>query len=122
MEGTYTLSRDLDCSRTRMSPVGGEEKVFRGTLDGAGYTVSGVSIISSKGKAGLFSIGKGAIVKNLIFQDFHVESEGSSVGLIFGEAKQVLIQNVTLQQKPFGYISSRKGNVILGEGEKKNNS
>ena len=95
MEGKYTLSCDLDCSKTKLSPIGGA-KSFKGSLDGAGHTIYGIRMDGRGDKTGLFSFGEGAFVKNLIFQHFQVESEGSSVGLIFGEAKQVLIQNVTL--------------------------
>ena len=125
--GKFAISANIDCSTTKMSPIGGEGKAFRGTLEGSGHIVSGIRINSSKKKVGLFSVGERAVIKNLIFEDFQVKSNANSVGLIFGEAREVLIQNVTLRsskQKPFRSISSindkqKKENKIRGEGERK---
>ena len=44
LDGDYVLTNDIDISGENWTPIGTEEKPFTGTLDGNGYTISGLTI------------------------------------------------------------------------------
>lgn len=65
---------------------------FRGTFDGAGYTVSGSS---KKGNWGIFGyIGKGAVIKNVTFNDYGYNGEANR-GVLAQSISAATIENVT---------------------------
>ena len=67
--------KTADWSEGNFQPIGSEEVPFKGSLDGNGYTVSGLNIMGTEGRgddqrdanyAGLFGcLAKGSVVKNL---------------------------------------------------------
>ena len=92
----YVLTQDIDCSGMQFNPVGDASHPFRGTLDGNGYSVSHLNIISN-GNAGIFSFGNGASVTNLLLRNVEVLSTGqSSSGVLFAECEGCSISNVQL--------------------------
>lgn len=44
LDGDYILTNDIDISGENWTPIGTEEDPFTGTLDGDGYTISGLTI------------------------------------------------------------------------------
>ena len=92
--GTSTLTANIDCSATTITPVSG----FAGVLDGQGYTISGIKISGITGNnIGLFTTSSGATIKNVVFSNFQVVAPGqTNVGLIFGQATNVQFNNVNL--------------------------
>lgn len=44
LDGDYILANDIDISGENWTPIGTKEKPFTGTLDGNGYTISGLTI------------------------------------------------------------------------------
>lgn len=64
-KNSITLTADIDLSGKEQTPIGTYDTPFKGTFDGAGFTVSGVDIITDYHAAGLFGVVEGATVKNL---------------------------------------------------------
>jgi putative cell wall-binding protein len=83
---TITLSKDLDISGfEEWSPIGNATYAFEGTLDGAGYTISGLNITSAtNGYTGLFGNNAGTI-KNFTLEG----SIGSEESLVLAGADNV---------------------------------
>ncbi|MDR2750622.1 MAG: hypothetical protein LBC41_08185 [Clostridiales bacterium] len=66
LSGKYRLVADIDLSAASWDPIGGYAKVFKGELDGDGYTISGLwSASNLKGYKGLFSVLEGANIYDL---------------------------------------------------------
>ncbi len=79
------------------------DKVFTGTLDGNGHTVSDmtVSYSTSRPFAGLFGIVHNASIQNIVFKNANVTSTGtqtSDAGIVAGAASNAntVIQNVSV--------------------------
>ncbi len=84
---TVTLGRDLDLSTTRFNPIGMSGlKVFEGTFDGKGHTISNINIDSTNNYVGLFGYVKNATIKNVGIESGSINSSKNSVGGIVGYA------------------------------------
>ena len=101
-EGKFvTLGADIDLSSVaNFNPIGDEAKdsakIFQGTFDGKGYTISGLKInteISVEGNYGLFSVlGNKAIVKNINVKDAEIAITDTAgqlrVGVFAGDTQK----------------------------------
>ena len=80
--GDYTLTADINLAGKAQTPIGSYAAPFTGKFDGAGHTVSGLSI-SSEPVAGLFGVIENATVKGLtvkgsvtnLFEAEHAETK-----------------------------------------------
>lgn len=90
-----TLAKDLDLSTTRFSPIGMSGiKVFEGTFDGKGHTISNINIDSTNNYVGLFGYVKNATIKNIGIESGNIISTKNNVGGIVGYATgNTTIQN-----------------------------
>jgi putative cell wall-binding protein len=107
---TIELMNDIDLSATpatrNWTPIGtgrytgGAFCYFRGTFDGQGHTISGLSMTSNPSGAsyvGLFGYASGAAIKNLVVEgsiDLTDSGSFSSVGGVVGYASGTTIENV----------------------------
>ena len=106
LEGYYKLTSDIDLENIEWEPIGSSNMPFRGTIDGDGYTISNLSIMSRKqGAAGLFGVVENATLKNINIRNVNINLEGfSRVGTLVGYAlKNSFIQKCSV--KGSGYIS-----------------
>ncbi len=100
MGASYTLANDIDASATTGSntngmwstagfvPVGDASTRFTGTLDGHGYTISGLTIDrSDEDFVGLFGHIQNATIENVGVVDGDVAGK-SSVGMLVGSTEQ----------------------------------
>ena len=81
--GEYELGGDIDLSGKIWTPISN----FKGTLDGKGYEITGLTIdtsISSSGGVGLFSE-TSATLKNIILRNVNIVSSGTA-GALAGTA------------------------------------
>lgn len=63
---TITLGASIDLSAYSWSPIGGKDNPFKGIFDGRGRTISGLSVDTTEGYAGLFgNVAKSGVVENL---------------------------------------------------------
>ena len=109
LEGYYKLTSDIDLENIEWEPIGSPNTPFTGTIDGDGYTVSNLSIMSAKqGMEGLFGVVENATLKNINIKNVTLKSAKyystpTGVGAIVGYAKNSRIQNCRLSGS--GYIS-----------------
>ena len=90
---TYVLKNDIKVSsflNEKWTPIGTEEKPFKGFFEGLGHKVSGLSIDSSSSNQGLFGVIDGGIISNLEV-DGKVKSTSENIGGIVGKAKNAYI-------------------------------
>ena len=82
--GYFVLVRNVDLSGINFRPIGTEGEPFRGTLEGGGKVIVGLTVIQPNGDGvGLFGhIGKGGFVKNLRLEDVRVEGRKYVGGLV----------------------------------------
>lgn len=82
-----TLEKDLDLTGKAFIPIGTAGlKVFKGTFDGKGHTISNINISSNANNAGLFGYVQNATIKNVGIESGNISSTGDSVGGIVGRA------------------------------------
>ncbi len=63
---TITLTADIDLGSMAWTPIGTSTKIFEGTFDGGGHTISGLYIYTTEECQGLFgAVGENGTVKNL---------------------------------------------------------
>jgi len=92
---------------------------FRGTFDGAGYTVSGNS---KKGNWGIFGyIGKGAVIKNVTFNDYGYNGEANR-GVLAQSISAATIENVTFNLYNGGGSGSGNGISWISTWNTKNST
>ena len=103
--GDYIVMNDIDMSGFNFVPISG---TFQGTINGQGHTISNLTISSNSGHFGIFESAKNIEVKNIIFKDVNISSDGGYVGVIAGE-----ITNEGVFEK-VGITGSITGNSIIG--------
>lgn len=107
-DGYYYLTGDIDLSYALgeygdyynggkgWEPIGNSNTPFKGTFDGRGYTIKGLSINSSgQDYIGLFGYAENATFKNCKFDDVKIEG-ANYVGSILGKAKSAIFLNCTI--------------------------
>lgn len=90
-QSNINLNCDLDLSGITYSSLwsaftdSAYAKGFRGTFNGNGHTISGLTDTGGKYGAGLFrSLGDGAVIKDLNLKDVNVSSSQANVGALAG--------------------------------------
>ncbi len=81
--------------------MGTTDKPFRGSLNGAGYTITGVQIESTNNYQGLFGVMEAstadtAIANNLVLRDFKIKAN-AYVGSLAGWIRKGTINNVSVE-------------------------
>ncbi|MEF2822297.1 MAG: hypothetical protein U0N59_03335 [Oscillospiraceae bacterium] len=87
---TIVLDKSIELTENPWTPIGNAEtKLFKGTFDGNGYTITGLKITSGS-YIGLFGyVGEGATIKNVNLLGASVSGEsrvGALIGCIVGGA------------------------------------
>lgn len=114
LTGDYCLTADIDLAGYSAGdgwePIGTDGLRFTGTLDGAGFTISNLTINrTTQNHIGLFGSTEGATIQNVTLTDVDVTGQ-DFVGGLMGEMQDVEINNVSVQ----GEVSGRStvGGVI----------
>ena len=99
----FVLAKNLDLSGVAFTPI----QEFSGTLDGGGYTISGLNPSFNKGEsywngALFFKLAKNAVVKNLGVKCSLTTSKEKSNGAGIAVSNEGLIQNCTVEIKARG--------------------
>ncbi|MBE5746466.1 MAG: hypothetical protein E7359_04205, partial [Clostridiales bacterium] len=117
LSGTYTLANNITLTSS-WTPIGSSSSPFKGTLNGAGFTVSNLNISATADYAGFFAYMNGGTVKNIKFTGVNIISTKSYVGVIAGCAKSgTSITDVEVN----GYVKGANYvGGILGDAQKKN--
>ena len=72
LSGTYVLKNDITLSDADWTPIGTSSDPFKGTLDGKGFTIKGLTVgdgakDDSNNNKAFFGFTNGATVKNIAF-------------------------------------------------------
>nr|WP_315409741.1 YDG domain-containing protein [uncultured Selenomonas sp.] len=123
--GRYMLANDIAASQTKdwtggFQPIGDASTIFRGQFDGAGHTITGLTIKqpAPTDDAGIYSRGmfgytKQAVIENVSLKDASV-SGTQQVGGIVGAAEEgSVIRNVSFSGEVHGdNISATVGGIV----------
>ena len=121
-----TLTADINLSGIDWTPIGTDltnSYSYKGTFDGGGHTISGLTVTGSNEYAGLFGrIGSGGTVKNVTLKDVKIESNHSSgyVGGVAGWSFGGNIENCSVSGSVSGttfaggVVGSQWGGSITG--------
>ena len=123
----FRLDKDIDLTGIDWTPIGySTSRYFRGTFDGNGHTIYGLTITKNRAYAGLFGSTYGATIKNVALRDVNIEirySEFNHAGGIVGYAGSntsyiTTISNCSTEGRILGGQSSSTAFVggILGYG------
>ena len=94
---TLVVSNDIDLQNVAWTPIGTESNPFKGTFDGAGHTISNLSVDTPDEKfAGLFGNATGGTIKNLVIENANVKGE-SYVAAVVGNAFTTKTENITIK-------------------------
>lgn len=104
LNGSYTLANNIDASETSrwdegrgFEPIGTEAKPFTGSLDGNGYTISGLTIARpQQGAVGLFGSADGARISNFYMTRVNVVGR-NFVGPLLGFGFDTNIKNISVE-------------------------
>ena len=81
-------------------PIG----TFKGTFDGNNKTISNLYINNSNSRIGLFNTVSNSSIKNIIFEDVKITSNGNYISVLAGEVYKSDISNITVNS---GTITGR---------------
>lgn len=99
LSDSYTLTADINLSGTSWTPLGDSTTPFTGSFDGAGHTISSLSV-SSGSEIGLFGVTSGATIGNVILTDADIGGSCSSdieyAGLLVGKALSSVLYNISV--------------------------
>ncbi len=97
LNANYKLGADIDLSTVdSWTPIGDATAKFTGSFDGAGYTVSNLTIDDSTGSyIGLFGYCEGAEIKNCVLENVNITGF-TYVGAMAGYAKSSSIDNCSV--------------------------
>jgi len=94
---------------------------FKGSLDGRGHTISGLSIDAAAGDVvGLFGTLEGAVISNIVLADARVEINGAgpghefAAGLLAGVVVGGTISNVTIKNGSISVTGAGYENAVTG--------
>ena len=123
--GRYMLANDIAASQTKdwtggFQPIGDASTIFRGQFDGAGHTITGLTIKqpaptddAGRYSRGMFGYTKQAVIENVSLKDASV-SGTQQVGGIVGAAEEgSVIRNVSFSGEVHGdNISATIGGIV----------
>ena len=95
---TISLGADIDLAgEENFGTIGIDEDLsFRGTFDGANFTISNLKITSTENNVGLFGYIAGATIRNFTLENADVTGEKCTAAVV-GNANSGTIENVTVQ-------------------------
>ena len=80
----YELANDIDMTGFNFTPIGRSYPFYQAHLDGKGYKVSNLRIISTVEYTGFIARSNGGSVKNLGLENIHVESNQDHTAGLMG--------------------------------------
>jgi len=128
----YVLGNDIDIPHSWV-PIGHnvpgkgdaasstQEAAFRGSLDGRGHSITGLSIdVTGSGTFGLFGKLEDANIRNIVLEDASIRISGDAygrelaAGLLAGEAVGCVINNVTIKSGCISATGSNLESTVVG--------
>jgi hypothetical protein len=113
LDGDYTLTGDIDCSGiASFTPIGTIINYFTGSLNGAGYTISNVTIngdINSDDYQGIFAYAEDAHFENLVIDNANVTGRFYPAALL-SDGTDDTFENITVQNST---INSQSNSAFI---------
>ncbi len=104
------LTADIDITGRPWTPIGGEDNYFEGVFDGAGHTVTGMSVSgeNSVGFIGVLSQKNAApnesgVLKDLWLENVSVEGTGENAGGAVGSNRTGIVRRVVVTGMVIGH-------------------
>ncbi|MBQ6152243.1 MAG: hypothetical protein IJJ15_00635 [Ruminococcus sp.] len=130
-EVTINLSEDISLygsggvdDRIEWVPIGTEDNPFKGSLDGYGYRISGITVGSSANDyAGLFGVIEGDpddsdnyYIKNMLIDSAVIYGgSGSYTGTVAGKATAYTVSDITASELIISGASDAKIGLVVGQ-------
>ena len=119
-----TLGKNIDLTGKGWTPIGTNyEKRYKGTFDGRGHTIKGLTVTTNDEYAGLFGrLGEAGTVKNVVMEGVQITSNqiyGGSIGGVVGYSWGT-IENCSVSGSVSGtncvggVVGSQKAGSIIG--------
>ena len=110
LSGSYELACSIDFEGVAFTPIGSTVLPFTGTLDGAGFTVSNISIsvnASEDAYTAVFTMLDGATVTDVIFDNCTVQTNayGNAYAAVVCAINNGFIDNVTVSSSTVNAVS-----------------
>ena len=117
-----TLADNIDLTGKEWTPIGTSGNTYKGTFDGNGKTITGLTVTGSDEYAGLFGfIGSGGTVKNVVLEDVQITSDNSSglaggvAGYSWGNIENCSVSgSVSSNSTAGGVVGTQLGGSITG--------
>lgn len=105
----YVLGADIDLTSFSWTTVGSEGSPFTGSLDGAGYTISNLTLNATTTRQGIFGWTNGVSVHDLIIDGFNLHSTQQFIACLIAQSEgttvdRVLVRNTSVEGEA-GYAS-----------------
>ena len=115
-----TLDTDIDLTGKNWTPIGTDyDNSYKGTFDGGGHTITGLTVTTNDQHAGLFGylgkFGKFCTVKNVVMDGIQITCNHrlGSAGGVAGFSRAVTIENCSVSGSVSGTM--RAGGVVGGQ-------
>ena len=115
-----TLDKDIDLTGKDWTPIGTDyDNSYKGTFDGGGHTITGLTVTTNDQHAGLFGylgkFGKFCTVKNVVMDGIQITCNHrlGSAGGVAGFSRAVTIENCSVSGSVSGTM--RAGGVVGGQ-------
>lgn len=115
LSGQYVLANDINCGGMTFTPIGTNNAPFTGTLDGAGYKISYLTITApGTDYVGLFGATNNAKISHLTLENVNITGQ-NDVGALVGMAQDTQITQVSSSGTLKGeYQGNLEGNYMGG--------
>ena len=96
----FELGTDIPLAASSWTPIGSQDKPFSGTFDGAGKTISDMTITAASGYSGFFGSLSGARVKDLTIANADITcADDAWVGVLAGRANSSTITGCSVSSE-----------------------
>ena len=94
LSGTYVLKNDITLSDAEWTPIGTSSDPFKGTLDGKGFTIKGLTVGNgANDNKAFFGFTKDATVTNIGFTSAEVKGHNQAA-IVVAQAKSSTLSNI----------------------------
>ena len=94
LNGSYVLTQDIPLSDAEWTPIGTKDNPFKGTLDGKGFTIKGLTVGNgANNDKAFFGFTNGATVKNIGFTSAVVKGH-EKAAIVVAQATSSTLSNI----------------------------
>ncbi len=112
---TVTLGADIDLANKEWTPIGKSDATFQGTFDGAGHTISNLTVTGNKSYVGLFGYTTNGAVKGFTLTNAKVSGYlgvGAVAGCPYTSKYSDITVNGLIEINGFAYVGGAFGRNV----------